>query len=300
MGMMIGHKPGQAILVIALAVSVYTGCNEPPPSSAYDAGYVSPRPQPLISGIAPAAGLANVSSITIVGHNFDPDPSHDLVFFDNVFVPVLMADSTHLRMKAPDLRKDSIAVKIGVYRAYLYSDTYYYQLSPAATDIGNFQPGEQPAGIECDSSGNVFVSIGRIPASASGVFRIAASGTRSLYSPAFASTVASYQSMKSGPGGALFCVAARSIIFRIPPGGGAASIWLSGNTENGLTALYDMDFDRNGNIWAAGPPAGTTDDNAIFRIGGDRSVRGFPFSGLVRAIRVFSGSVFVADADPAI
>jgi hypothetical protein len=248
----------------------------------------------LISGIAPAAGLANVSSITIVGHNFDPDPSHDLVFFDNVFVPVLMADSTHLRMKAPDLRKDSIAVKIGVYRAYLYSDTYYYQLSPAATDIGNFQPGEQPAGIECDSSGNVFVSIGRIPASASGVFRIAASGTRSLYSPAFASTVASYQSMKSGPGGALFCVAARSIIFRIPPGGGAASIWLSGNTENGLTALYDMDFDRNGNIWAAGPPAGTTDDNAIFRIGGDRSVRGFPFSGLVRAIRVFSGSVFVA------
>ena len=294
MGVTIGHKHGQAIRLIVLAALVCVGCNEQPPSSVYDPGYASPRPQPLIGGIAPAVGLANVSSITIVGHNFDPDPSHNLVFFDNVFVPVLMADSTHLQMKAPDLPKDSIAVKIGVYRAYLYSDVYYYQLTPAATEIGNFQPGEQPAGIECDSAGNVYVSVARIPSSASGVFRIAASGTRSLYSPAFASAVAAYGSMKSGPAGALFCVAARNIIFRIPPGGGAASIWLSGTAENGLTALYDMDFDRNGNIWAAGPPAGTTDDNTIFRIAGDKSVRGFPFSGLVRAIRVFNGSVFVA------
>jgi hypothetical protein len=281
-----------SFLAAAFVVTGLAACNEDPPPSAWDPEYTSPRPQPVITGIAPEAGLANVSVLTISGRYFDPDPPHNLVFFDNVLVPVLQAASTELLMKAPDLAKDSISVKIGVYRAYLYSEPVLYRLSAATQETGNFQPNEVPVGVECDTAGNAYVSIGGVPASASGVFKITPTGGRSLYSQLFASTVSTWSSMKFGPGGALFCVSARNIIFRIPPGGGTSAIWLSGNTANGLTALYDFDFDREGNIWAGGPASGTSEANKIFRVARDRSVMGFPFAGIIRAIRVFNGYVY--------
>ena len=280
------------VLTTALAAVSLIACNEDPPPSAYDPNYTSPRPQPVITDIAPEVALANVSVLTITGLNFDPDPSHNLVFFDNILVPVLQARSTQLQVKAPDLPKDSISVKIGAYKAYLYSNPVLYRLSAAAQEIGNLQPTESPFGVECDTAGNAYVSVAGVPVSTSGVFKIARSGSRSLYSPLFGPTVATWRSMKFGPGGALYCVSARNIIFRIPPGGGASSIWLSGNTTNGLTALYDFDFDQNGNIWAAGPTSGTSDDNKIFRVAQDKTVMGFPFLGLIRAMRVFNGYVY--------
>jgi hypothetical protein len=224
--------------------------------------------------------------------NFDPDPTRNLVFFDNILVPVLQAGTTQLLVKAPDLPKDSISVKIGVYRSYLYSDAVLYRLSAAALEIGNFQPTETPVGVECDTAGNAYVSIAGVPVSTSGVFKITRSGDRSLYSPLFSPTVATWRSMKFGPGGALFCVSARNILFRIPPGGGTSAIWLSGNSTNGLTALYDFDFDQDGNIWAAGPTPGTSEANKIFRVAQDQTVTGFPFVGFIRAIRVFNRCVY--------
>lgn len=229
------------ILTTALVAAGFTACNEDPPPSAYDPNYISPRPQPVITRITPEVALANVTVLTITGSNFDPDPTHNLVFFDNILVPVLRARTTQLQVKAPDLPKDSISVKIGVYRSYLYSDAFLYRLSVAALEIGNFQPTETPVGVECDTAGNAYVSIAGVPVSTSGVFKITRSGGRSLYSPLFSTTVATCRSMKFGPGGALFCVSARNIIFRIPPGGGTSAIWLSGNSTNGLTALYDFD-----------------------------------------------------------
>jgi hypothetical protein len=280
------------VLTIILVAGGCSGCTENPPTSAYDWNYTSPRPQPIITSITPDVGLANVSILTITGSNFDPDPSHDLVFFDSLLVPVLQAAATQLQVKAPDLPKDSISVKIGVYKAYLYSNPVRYRLIAATEEIGNFQPTELPVAVESDTAGNAYVSVAGVPASASGVFKITTSGVRSQYSPLFSTTVATWHSMKFGPGGALFCVAARNIVFRIPPGGGTPAIWLSGNATNGLTALYDFDFDPDGNIWAAGPTSGTSQANNIFRVAQDKSVKGFPFVGLIRAVRVFNGYVY--------
>lgn len=281
------------VLAAAFAAASLAGCNEEPPSSAYDPNYVSPRPQPVIASITPDVALANVTILTITGLNFDPDPGHDLVFFDKILVPVLQATSTQMQVKAPDLPQDSIVVKIGVYKSYLYSDPVVFRLLPATQELGTFQPTEFPAAVECDTAGNAYVSIAGVPVSTSGVFKITSSGARSLYSPLFSPTVATWRSMKFGPGGALFCVSARNIIFRVPPGGGTSAIWLSGDASNGLTALYDFDFDAGGNIWAAGPTSGLSQTNKIFRVAQDKTVKSFPFEGLIRAVRVFSGYLFV-------
>ena len=280
-------------LAAAFAAASLAGCNEQPPSSAYDPHYVSPRPQPVIASITPDVALANVTILTVTGLNFDPDPGHDLVFFDKILVPVLQATSTQLQVKAPDLPQDSISVKIGVYKSYLYSDPVLFRLLPATQELGNFQPTEFPAAVECDTAGNAYVSIAGVPVSTSGVFKISPSGARSLYSPLYSPSVATWHSMKFGPGGALFCVSAKNIIFRIPPGGGTSAIWLSGDATNGLTALYDFDFDADGNIWAGGPTSGVSQTNKIFRAAPDKTVKSFPFEGLIRAVRVFSGYLYV-------
>jgi hypothetical protein len=107
---------------------------------------------------------------------------------------------------------------------------------------------------------------------------------RSDYSPVFGATVSNWRAMKFGPGGQLFVVAGRNIIFRVPAGGGASAVWLSGS---GLTPLNDLDFDANGNIWTSGPSGN------VFRVKQDKTVQLFPFTGLVRAVRVFNNAVYV-------
>ncbi len=284
------------VLILAFLALASAGCNEEPPPSAFDPDYISPRPQPVITLISPPAALANVTQLTITGDHFDPNPDNNLVFFDNVHVPVQSATATELHLKAPDLPKDSISVKIGVYKAYLYSEPYLFRLGLAALEIGNLQPTEFPVAVEADTGGNTYLSVAGVPVSTSGVFKITPSGSRSLYSPLFSPTVATWRGMKFGWGGVLYCVAARNIIFQIPPGGGAPSIWLSGNATNGLTDLYDLDFDPKGNIWAAGPTTGVSQANHVFRITQDKSVLSFPFSGLIRTIRVFDGYLYVGGA----
>jgi hypothetical protein len=87
----------------------------------------------------------------------------------------------------------------------------------------------------------------------------------------------------------MFCTATgRNIIFRIPPAGGASAIWLSGG---GLGQLSDLDFDANGNIWAAGA------NGNIYRVSPAKVVKSFPLVATLRAVRVYNNAVYVGGLD---
>ncbi len=271
------------VLTVGLILAGFPGCAEDPPPSLYDQNYTS-GPQPIVTSISPTEALAGVTMLTITGSNFSPVPGNNIVLFDKTVVPVLQASATQLQLRAPNLPKDSIRVKVAVLRSDLYSESVLYRLSLAADEtFGNFAPSEEPVSVECDAQGNVYVSM-LASGQGIGVKRFTPAGSRTDYSPAFSTTVASWRGMKIGPAGAIFAVAARPIIFRIPPGGGSSAIWLSGS---GLANLYDLDFDANGNIWAGGP---TTN---VFRIKQDKSVKAFPFVGTVRSVRVFNNYLYV-------
>lgn len=276
-----------ALCACAIVAGMLVGCKEDPPPSLYDATAAS-GPQPKIAAIAPAGGgLAGVTSLTITGENFNTVPANNLVFFDDVVAPVLQATATQLQLKAPILIKDSIKVKIAVLRSDLYSTPYLYNLT-AATDekFGGISASDEVVSIEADTAGNIFASM-LVSGVGSGVWKFSPEGVQgaAAYSPAFSSGVASWRGMKFGAGGAIFCVAGRAIIFRIPPGGGASAVWTSGS---GLTNLNDLDFDQNGNMWAGGGPA-----TSIFRIKQDKTVQAFPFVGTVRSVRVYNGYLYV-------
>jgi hypothetical protein len=93
--------------------------------------------------------------------------------------------------------------------------------------------------------------------------------------------------MKVGPGGYIYCAANRNAVFRINPGGGSSAPWAS-TAGVGVTAIADIDFDQQGNIWGGG------DNTALVRIKPDRSARAFPFTADVRSVRVFGVHLYVA------
>ncbi|MEW6512251.1 MAG: IPT/TIG domain-containing protein [Bacteroidota bacterium] len=275
------------ILGLLLALGAASGCKEDAPPSLWDPNYVS-GPRPTVTSIDPSANaLAGVTMLTITGTNFSAVPGNNLVFFDYLLAPVLQASTTQLQVKAPILAKDSIMVKIAVLRADLYSSPYLYRLLPATEDkFGNLSGAEETVSLECDTAGNVYASMISSGAGV-GVWKFTRDGVRggAAYSPVFSPSVASWRGMKFGPGGALFCVAGRNVIFRIPPGGGAPATWLVGS---GLSSLNDLDFDQNGNIWTGGSPA-----TSVFRVKSDKTVKAFPFVGTVRAVRVYNSYLYI-------
>jgi len=273
------------ILVLGLALILGSlGCQKEAPASLYDPNYVS-GPQPKITSLnPPALGLAGVTSITIAGQNFSTVPANNLVIFDAVQATVLQASATQLVVRAPNLISDTIKVKVGVFRSDLFSNSVSYKLVAAAPDFGNFKASEVPYAVECDSAGNIYVSLTE-SGLGSGVKKYTPAGVRTDYSPPFSTSVGVWRGMKFGPGRAIYSVASRNIIFQIPAGGGASSPWLIGG---GLSNLSDLDFDQNGNIWTGGPGA-----TSVFRVKQDKSVQGFPFTGTVRAVRVYNNYLYV-------
>jgi hypothetical protein len=273
------------ILAVVVLAGVWMGCKEDPPASLYDPNYVS-GPQPKVTSIAPATdALAGVTMLTITGQNFSDVPANNLVFFDKTYATALTSSATQITVKAPLLAKDSIQVKIAVSKSDLYSDPFLYNLDTAAFEKwATYGTGEYGAGIECDRNGNLYVSL-LSTTGGLGVKKFTPTGVRTDYAPILSTSVASWRNMKFGPGDTLFCVATgRAIVFAIPSGANPA-VWKSGG---GLGNLNDLDFDANGNIWAAGATGN------IYKVSRTKVVTSFPCVGTLRGIRVFNNAVYVA------
>jgi hypothetical protein len=273
-----------ALVVGALLLGVI-GCKEDPPESLFDPTYVSSA-RPVVTGVSPASpGLAGVTTLTFTGSNFSATASENLVFFDASVGTVLGATPTQLRVLVPKLVKDTILIKIAVKGATLFSDPpIQYKLEPPFVDYGKWKTVDQTFGVAVDAAGVVYAST-LSKAVGIGVQRYNGDGTRSEYSPRLSSTVPLWNSMKFGTGGYLY-VCARNILWRIPPGGGAAATY---QTVTGATSATDIDFDANSNIWVAG-----IGNSNIYRVRtADKNVKPFACRGDMRAVKVYAGYVYV-------
>jgi len=270
-------------IVASLLLWSGTGCNEEPPPSLYDPNSVSGA-QPVVTSVdPPAGGLAGVTLITITGSNFSSIKQDNLVFFDATLAQVLQASPTQLQVRAPNLVKDSVNVKIAVMRSELFSEVFYYRLEGAVFEIGNFSKFHEPIGIAADTGGNVFVSA-LFNGGRDSTYKITSQGAMAAFSIGFSSSVPRWAALKVGPDG-IYAAALRNAIFLIPLTGGNSALWLLGGA---LGIVYDFDFDQQGNIWAGG------NNTAIYRVTPAKIVKAFPFVGDVRSARVFQGRVYLA------
>jgi hypothetical protein len=278
-------KPYARILLLAglagTMLMLFGSCNEAPPTSLYDLPR-DVRPQPVITSLdPPASALAGVTTITINGSNFSSVASENLVYFDAAQATVLTASATKLTVRAPTLLGDTLKLRVMVYKADLFSEVRKYKLISAVASFGSLGKVDEPYAVAADASGNVYVSI-ISGGTGVGVKKITPAGVLTDYAPATAG-VTRWAAMKVGPAGEIYTTRILKVIYKIPAGGGAAAIWLT----SGLGTIYDLDFDAQGNCWAGG-------NNAfVYRIKQDKSVKAFDFTCNVRAVRVFSGYLYV-------
>jgi hypothetical protein len=274
-----------ALFSLAAMLLLMTGCKEDTAASLYDPNYVSGARPDLATVTSSTAGgifFSGISTITINGTNFSPTATDNLVHFDLVAATVLQASPTQLVVKAPILVKDTVAVYVAVKGAAQFSDTVFVKMQAAVVDYGNFGSTEEAVGIATDAAGNLYASM-KIAGAGAGIRKyIVGPDTGFTFAPS--GGVTSWSSLKIGPGGVLFAARVQRALYTIPQNG-APVLW----AQAAGSSLTDIDFDNLGNLWAVG------NNTAIYRFKvSDKSVTTFPFTGLLRCVRVYNGFVYVA------
>lgn len=270
--------------LMAAMLLLMTGCKEDTATSVYDPNYTG-GPQPVVASLASSNGavyFAGISTITITGSNFSPNAADNLVYFDLVKAPVLAATPTQLVVKAPIYVKDSAQMIIAVKGAPKYSAPKLVNLSAAVADYGKLGSTEEAVGIATDAAGNLYASM-KIAGAGNGIRKyIVGPDTGFTYAPS--GGVTQWTGMKIGPGGVLYAARVQRALYTLPQGG-APVLW----AQAAGSSLTDIDFDNLGNLWAVGNNAN------IYRFKvTDKSVTPFPFTALLRSVRVFNGYVYVA------
>ncbi len=276
----ISHLSLVIFLSSAILGQLFISCqNNPSSPSLYDPNYTG-GPTPTLATITPqSSALAGVTKMTITGTNFSTAPGENYVFFDAVTATVTQATATQLNFIPPNLVKDSIKVKVAVLRAPEFSNTILYKLDAAVAEFGNLAAIEEPYGIACDSSGNLYVSMTSNSAGI-GIKKYTPAGVRSDYAPA--SGVTLWSSLKVGSGGLLYAARTQRALFTIAQNS-ASVLWV----QIAGSSLYDFDFDKQGNIWAVG------NNSFVYRVAADKTVKTFPFVANLRSVRVYNDYLYV-------
>ncbi len=272
------------VWVAAAAISIFVlSCKEEPPPSLYQP---ITSTGPTITTVSPNdSALAGIGIVTIVGTGFSPVKEYNFVNFGSKLATVLEATVTQLKVRTPNLVSDSTPVKVAVQGMDLFSSAIAYKLKPAVVDFGG-TPNvvEEPGGIATDARGNLYVSLLGSTGIMLGVKKITPTGARTDFAPRN-SRGTSWSSLRVGPGDTLYNAANQIGMFRIFPNGvNEEPFWFRG----GVGSIFDVDFDQGLNIWAGG------DNQEVYRIKRDKSIRSFPFAGDVRSVRVYNGNLYCA------
>ena len=78
--------------------------------------------------------------------NFSPTIAENQVYFDATPATILTASATQLTVRAPNLVKDTVALRVSVYKSDKYSESKQYQLLAAVSDFGGLAKTDEPYG----------------------------------------------------------------------------------------------------------------------------------------------------------
>jgi len=275
------------ILVLSFIVPfliTWIGCENDYPDSLFDPNYKG-NPTPIISKVTPPdVGYAAVEEVIIEGQNFSPIPEDNYVYFGKYKVSVKTANTTKLVVTAPNVQSDSLGIKVAVKGAIQYSNIIKYKLLPAFIEFGDYTKLDDPYGIESDVNGNLYVALSL--GTTGKIEKITPTGVKSDYGT-FTFSIAN--SLKFGPDGGLYLTRLIPIIYRIPPGGGAATTYV---TLPSSGRAQDIDFDKDGNMWAVG------NNQFVYKIKSDKSIKTYPFVANLKGVKIFNDYLYVVGKDP--
>jgi len=263
-----------------LGLLLLGGCSEPESPGLYDP-VKEQLPTPTITSISPAGNaFAGMDTIVINGTNFSSVLTDNIVYFNASPATLLSTAPTQITLRAPLVTIDSIGVRVAIKGAVQFSNTYQYGLVAGARTFGDLTATEISASLAADAAGNIYTM------TKGGMFRFTPAGVRSTYAPGIAG-VTLWSGVKVGPAGSMYAARNFRVIYRFDPGGGTApAVWVSAFPSG--TYIYDLDFDRDGNVWAGG------NATSIFKVDASKTITAFPFVGQVRSVRVFNDYLYFA------
>jgi hypothetical protein len=268
-------------LLAAILLFFMAGCQNDYPASIYDPGNTG-NATPVITSISPAnVGFAVADEIVINGLNFSTNPAENFVYFGKNKMPVTSCTSTQIKVQAPNVVSDSIPIKVAVLGAQLFSSPIIkYRLLPAFLECGTINEFDDPWSVEMDKNENIYVSLSL--GNTSYVVKISPANVQTN----FATCGFPYaNSMKFGPDGSLYFARLIPIIYSVSANGGAATNYV---TLPNAGKAYDMDFDVDGNMWVVG------NNNFIYRVKPDKSIKSFDFVANLRTVRIYNGYIYTA------
>ncbi|MDP1678276.1 MAG: IPT/TIG domain-containing protein [Bacteroidota bacterium] len=270
------------IIVIAMMLLTgFSGCKEDEPTSLYDPNYIT-RIQPIVDSLSPSGGaLAGIDVITVHGKNFSTVKTENTIYFDIQKGTIQTATATQLTVKVPLLVKDTVAVKVSVVGADKFSEIKTYKLIGAVSEFGALSSFEDAYAIACDKIGNLYASL-VLNSIGNGIRKFTPSGDTSTFAPKGSET--NWTAIKVGSDGTLYACRNQFAIFSIAAG--AKSIIFKSIPGS---KLYDLDFDKNLNIWSGGA------FDSIYKIQPDKSHKGFFFASNanVRSVRIYKDFLYV-------
>lgn len=263
--------------LITLGFIIY-GCNQESAPSLFlekDAGAT-----PAVSSVLPAnEALAGVTDITINGSNFSTVKEDNLVYFGTAKATVLQATTTQLIVKAPNLIKNDLDLKISVKGAEKFSTPVKYNLLEAVGVYYAFTKGvDDPMTVTVDKNENVLVYI-----KDQGVRKIGTDGKLSVWAPRGAESF--FFDMKIGPNNILYGTRNLRAIFKVEEGKPPATHAVISRTT---VALIAIDFDENKNLWTGGS------GGYLYSITPALVIKEFPIDYTISAMRVYNGYLYVA------
>jgi hypothetical protein len=269
------------ILFASVGLLLVSSCSNPKNGSLFDPNAAT-KPQPTISGVSPAgSAFAGMDTIIINGTNFSTTLAENTVLFNTTIAALVKSTATQITLVAPLVALDSVAIRINVVGADLFSNTFQYKLKAGVSAFGGLQSTETGTSLLTDNSGNIYAGFSNLGFEA-GILKFTPAGVRSTYAPATAG-VSSWSSLKMGPGGYVYAARNLRALYRFSPGGGSSGVlW----TQITGTTLSDFDFDQSGNLWAGG------NNSNIYRIAQDKTVSPYPFVGTVHSVRVYNGYLY--------
>lgn len=274
------------VFAVFSAAFFFQSCADDPAASIYDPNAPSAS-TPVITAITVEGGgglLSGVSTVVIDGQNFSTDSSKVIVFFDAVRATVISTTTTQIKVKAPTIVKDSVMVRVSILGTENFSQIKYVDLKAAVSLFGNFTSFEEAYGITSDQTGNLYVAM-LSSGLGIGLRKYTPSGDTSTYSPKGLG-IDVWSALKMGPGGVIYACRNQRALYTINAQGSSPVLFVAGAST---AKFYDLDFDKNKNIWTGGA------DSTVYRIKPDKSISPFSFkpNAIVRTVRVYNDYVYL-------
>lgn len=230
------------ILFIGAWLILFFGCEMKAPTNLWK-NRPQGDPPPVIERIEPEGGAdPGVLEIKIIGQNFDPIPERNFVYFGPALVQYISVSPETIRVYRPSISEDSLSVTVVVQGAVEFARKSY-RVDPVYASLGVFEASERIYTVEADKEGNVYVYL-----NTQVVKKLTPDGASETVGTT-SSPFGIATDMRFSPDGYLYMQQRNNkSLHRMPPGGGEFEL----KYKQWPSAVNYIDFDENGNLYAAG------------------------------------------------